>query len=69
MFEGVSGIAQMCYPRCGGDSGRVAAAAAKQGVLIKQSAYNFVSLAHTDEDVDRALATLDEVADGMEAEC
>ena len=41
-------------------SGRVAVACAARGLLFKRNAYNFVSLAHDDDAVDRALAILDD---------
>lgn len=60
---GVAGIPEMCYLRFKNDriSERVAQGCARRGLLFKRTAYNFVSLAHTDADVAAALATLDEV--------
>lgn len=57
------GVAEMCYLRYDYEtlSGRVATACVSRGLLFKRSAYNFVSLAHDANTVDRALATLDEV--------
>ena len=43
-------------------SGRVAVACAERGLLFKRHAYNFVSLAHDEATVDRALEILDECA-------
>ncbi len=58
-----AGIAEMCYLRYDNEalSQRVALACVERGLLFKRNAYNFVSLAHTDADVDRALTILDEV--------
>jgi glutamate-1-semialdehyde aminotransferase len=41
-------------------SGRVATACAARGLLFKRSAYNFVSLAHDEEMVERTLGILDD---------
>jgi glutamate-1-semialdehyde 2,1-aminomutase len=57
-----AGVPEMCFleyrdePR----SGRVALACAERGLLFKRGAYNFVSLAHDEAAVDRALAVLEE---------
>jgi glutamate-1-semialdehyde 2,1-aminomutase len=58
----IAGIPQMCYLRHGneGTSQRLAAECARRGLLFKRSAYNFVSLAHDDAAIDRALGILDE---------
>ncbi|HEY4100817.1 MAG TPA: aminotransferase class III-fold pyridoxal phosphate-dependent enzyme [Gemmatimonadales bacterium] len=58
-----SGIPEMCYLRFDDDEcgRRMAVAAAGRGLLFKRSAYNFVSLAHGDDEIDRAMATLDEI--------
>ncbi len=42
------------------DSGRLARAAARRGLLFKRSAYNFVSLAHDEVEIDWTLGVLDE---------
>jgi glutamate-1-semialdehyde aminotransferase len=39
----------------------VARGCAARGLLFKRTAYNFVSLAHDEETIDRTLETLDEV--------
>jgi glutamate-1-semialdehyde aminotransferase len=39
----------------------VARGCAARGLLFKRSAYNFVSLAHEEETIDRTLETLDVV--------
>jgi len=48
---GVCGMPQLCYLtfRSEETGGRVARAALERGLLFKRSAYNYVSLAHTDE--------------------
>jgi glutamate-1-semialdehyde aminotransferase len=58
----VRGLPQMCHLQFASeeDSGRVALFAAAKGVLFKRDAYNFVSLAHTEEVVDRVLGCLEE---------
>jgi glutamate-1-semialdehyde 2,1-aminomutase len=59
---GAAGIPEMCHLEFRDEplSGRVAVACAERGLLLKRSAYNFVSLAHDDAAVDRALAILDD---------
>jgi glutamate-1-semialdehyde 2,1-aminomutase len=58
-----AGVPQMCHLEFRDDavSGAVAIGAARQGVLWKRSAYNFVSLAHDEQVVDQVLDTLAEV--------
>jgi glutamate-1-semialdehyde aminotransferase len=60
---GARGIPQMCYLQWANEeiSGRVASECAGKGLLFKRNAYNFVSLAHTDTDIDRALGILEDV--------
>ena len=57
----VGGIPEMCYLRFTSDdvSSRVAVACARRGLLFKRSAYNFVSLAHGDAEIDTALEILE----------
>ncbi len=64
VFSVVRGVPEMCYSQFVSTEASefVAAGAARRGVLFKRSAYNFVSLAHTDEVIDRVLCILDEVA-------
>jgi glutamate-1-semialdehyde 2,1-aminomutase len=71
VFTGVYGVPQMCYPRCVTEevAGRVAVEAAGHGLLVKLAAYNFVSLAHTDDVIDTVLETLTVVAEGVEKAC
>ena len=61
-ITGVAGIAEMCFLHCATEdiSREVAQQAARRGVLFKRTAYNFVSLAHDEGTVDRALAVLHE---------
>jgi len=58
----VRGIPQMCYLTFGnaGTGWQLAHSMAGRGVIWKPTAYNFVSLAHTEDDVDSALTLLDE---------
>jgi glutamate-1-semialdehyde aminotransferase len=58
----VSGIPEMCYLRYEDEAtgGDVARACARRGLLFKRNAYNFVSLAHRESDVDFALEVLEE---------
>jgi glutamate-1-semialdehyde 2,1-aminomutase len=60
----VAGIPQMCFCRFRDEryGPALARAAARRGVLLKRSAYNFVSLAHTPADIS---ATLDRLADAL----
>ena len=59
----VGGVAEMCFLHFATDelSSRVAAECARRGLLFKRTAYNFVSYAHTESDIDQALETLAEV--------
>lgn len=60
LIDSVRGIPEMCYLRFTDDaiSSRVAVACALRGLLFKRSAYNFVSLAHQDPEIDAALEIL-----------
>jgi len=62
LVTGVAGIAEMCFLHYVTEdlSRAVALRAAELGLLFKRTAYNFVSLAHDEGTVDRALATLHE---------
>ncbi|MEZ4589443.1 MAG: aminotransferase class III-fold pyridoxal phosphate-dependent enzyme [Gemmatimonadales bacterium] len=57
-----AGIPEMCHLgfHDPADGGRVARFCLSRGILFKRSAYNFVSLAHGPEEVERLLAVLDE---------
>jgi len=59
---GVGGVAEMCFLQYADEaaSHAVTAACAHAGLLFKRSAYNFVSLAHTDPVIDRSLEVLAE---------
>jgi glutamate-1-semialdehyde 2,1-aminomutase len=59
----VAGIPEMCYLRFSNEfsSKGMAQECARRGLLFKRTAYNFVTLAHTEADVLRALGILDEV--------
>jgi glutamate-1-semialdehyde aminotransferase len=59
---GVGGIAEMCFLHFASEavSQAVARACAARGLLFKRTAYNFVSLAHDEQTVDRTLELLDE---------
>ena len=55
-------MAEMCFLHYATEdlSRAVAVGCARRGVLFKRTAYNFVSLAHDEGAVDRALEVLDE---------
>jgi glutamate-1-semialdehyde 2,1-aminomutase len=62
LISGVGGVAEMCFLQYADEvvSGAVTAACAYSGLLFKRSAYNFVSLAHSDTVVDHSLELLAE---------
>jgi glutamate-1-semialdehyde 2,1-aminomutase len=62
VITGVGGLPEMAFLRFAGEDrgAQVARAAATRGLLFKRTAYNFVSLAHDENRIDRALAILDE---------
>jgi glutamate-1-semialdehyde 2,1-aminomutase len=62
-IAGVAGVAEMCFLHYATEdvSRAVAIGCAKRGLLFKRTAYNFVSLAHDEGAVDRALEVLDDV--------
>jgi glutamate-1-semialdehyde aminotransferase len=64
----VGGVAEMCFLHFTNEeiSRAVAAGCARRGLLFKRTAYNFVSLAHSEPDVDVALGVLEEVLRGIE---
>jgi glutamate-1-semialdehyde aminotransferase len=66
LVNGVGGVAEMCFLQYTDEaaSRAVTAACADAGLLFKRSAYNFVSLAHTDAVIDRTLAILGEALSG-----
>lgn len=63
MLTGVGGIAEMCFLHYLNEDvlRAVATECARRGLLFKRTAYNFVSLAHDDVMIDRALETLQDV--------
>src|SRR6266704_3759208 len=63
LVTGVGGIAEMCFLHFASEniSRDVARGCAARGLLFKRTAYNFVSLAHDEETIDRTLELLDEV--------
>ena len=63
VVAGVAGMAEMCFLHYTTEdlSRAVAVGCAKRGLLFKRTAYNFVSLAHDEDAVDRALEVLDDV--------
>jgi len=69
LLIGVGGVPQMCFLQFAGDaiSRAVARGAADRGLLFKRSAYNFVSLAHTEASIDQALGVLEEVVAGLKS--
>jgi glutamate-1-semialdehyde 2,1-aminomutase len=62
LVSAAPGVPAMCYLRFRDEAagGRVAAEAARRGLLFKRSAYNFVSLAHGEPEVDFALGVIEE---------
>ncbi len=65
LVAGVNGIPEMCYlayrdPAVGA---AVSIEMARRGILFKRTAYNFVTLAHTDADIDHGLATVAAILD------
>ena len=61
--RGVAGLPEMCCLLWHDEAigAAVAVEAARRGVLFKRSAYNFVSMAHGEREVERAVGVLDEV--------
>ena len=62
LIRGVGGIPEMCFLQFASEdvSRSVAVGCARRGVLLKRSAYNFVSLAHDAAAVRRGLDALEE---------
>jgi glutamate-1-semialdehyde 2,1-aminomutase len=69
LVAGVGGIPEMCHLRFPEEavSASVARECARRGLLFKRNAYNFVSLAHDDASVDRALGILEEALGALQA--
>lgn len=62
LVTGVGGIAEMCFLQYGDEavSRAVTSACAQNGLLFKRSAYNFVSLAHQESEIDGTIGRLRE---------
>jgi glutamate-1-semialdehyde 2,1-aminomutase len=62
LIAGVGGISEMCFLQYGDEavSRAVTASCAQHGLLFKRSAYNFVSLAHRDSEIDQTIEQLRE---------
>lgn len=62
IVRGIAGMPEMCCLQFHDEAAGAALAveAARRGLLFKRSAYNFVSWAHDEAAVDRALAVLDD---------
>jgi glutamate-1-semialdehyde aminotransferase len=71
LITGVRGVPQMCYLAFTDDAVSASAAvrAAHHGLLFKRSAYNFVSLAHTDRDIEAVLERLGAALRELERAC
>jgi len=67
VVSGTGGIAEMCFLHYVTEdlSRAVARECANRGLLFKRTAYNFVSLAHGEAEVDQALGVLEEVLKGL----
>ena len=63
VITGVGGVAEMCFLHYSNEglSRAVAVGCAERGLLFKRTAYNFVSLAHDEETIERTLDVLEEV--------
>ena len=63
LVTGVGGIAEMCFLHFASEaiSRDVARGCAARGLLFKRTAYNFVSMAHDEETIDRTLDLVEEV--------
>jgi glutamate-1-semialdehyde 2,1-aminomutase len=61
--RGVAGLPEMCCLLWHDEAvgATVAVEGARRGVLFKRSAYNFVSMAHGEREIERAVGVLDEV--------
>ncbi len=71
LVTAVRGVPQMCYLEFADDttSGLVAREAARRGLLFKRTAYNFVSLAHTDSVIATVIERLDAALGAASRKC
>ena len=71
LVSGVRGIPQMFYLGFRDEkiSAGVAQAASRHGLIFKRAAYNFMSLAHTDDLVDEILVRLEAAFDEVDRTC
>jgi glutamate-1-semialdehyde 2,1-aminomutase len=62
VVTGVAGLPEMCYLRFRDEAigSAVAVGAARRGLLFKRSAYNYVSLAHSERDISSGLGLLED---------
>ncbi|HXF94730.1 MAG TPA: hypothetical protein VNI61_01385, partial [Gemmatimonadales bacterium] len=62
--------AEMCFLHYPADevSRALAVECARRGLLFKRTAYNFVSLAHREDEIDRTLEILEDAARAVERE-
>jgi len=69
VLTGVGGIAEMCFLHFANErlSRDLARGCAARGLLFKRTAYNFVSLAHDEETIDRTLGILEDVLGAISA--
>lgn len=63
LIRSAAGLPEMCFLQFADESvsSSVAAGSAARGVLLKRTAYNFVSLAHDEATIDQTIAVVDEV--------
>jgi glutamate-1-semialdehyde 2,1-aminomutase len=68
LVRSVAGIPEMCFLQMRDDhaSAAVAAGCARRGLLLKRTAYDFVSLAHDERIVGESLEVLEEVLSDLE---
>ncbi|MBI4419703.1 MAG: aminotransferase class III-fold pyridoxal phosphate-dependent enzyme [Gemmatimonadetes bacterium] len=71
IVAGVRGVPEMCYLAFPdeGASATAALLAAERGLLFKRTAYNFVSLAHTESVIDEILVRLEAALEEAERRC
>ncbi|MBI4503498.1 MAG: aminotransferase class III-fold pyridoxal phosphate-dependent enzyme [Gemmatimonadetes bacterium] len=71
VVRAVRGIPEMCYLEFTDEatSSAVALTAAHRGLLLKRTAYNFMSFAHSDQVVDEILVRLESALDAVNRTC